>query len=223
MKIVFEDEEKFTSDKASSFNWTEYGCKFHIQKGSIKTGEHGSVHIYGIHAGPFDVPDEITLASAIYYISLSHDLLKTATLEIQHCSKRCYDENGECCLTFMSALDTASGPPYRFQPIPGGHFGDAQYGFIQRKSFSGFVIGFINRLKSLFWYPFSENPPEKRRKLTSSKRVEGDEGSPLNYGALYFLKAIDNPRTWGAKILLTEYLNSNQRVRNIIMALLLFD
>ncbi len=211
MEIIYKDSKQFTSDRDYTFNWKEYGCNLLIKEGSIKEGEIGKVHIYVIYSGrPFHIPEDMKLVSSIYYISMSHDLLKPAILEIQHCCRAIYDNTGKCNLSFVSAFTMTSGPPYKFEPIKGGHFSDGDYGIIQRKGFSGYAIAFVNWVKSLFVkYPSDGPPQEKRIKLAASNETM----TPLRYGMYYFLTATTPDRkAYMANLVLTTYLNSSERV-----------
>ena len=213
MEIIFEETMEFASDRDYTLNLKQYGCQIYIKKGSIRDGETGRIHIYGIYSGPFYVPEDIKLVSSIYYVSLSHELLKPATLEIQHCCRAVYDNEGKCNLSFVSALTTSSGPPYKFDAIQGGHFLDGDYGIIQRKGFSGYAVAFVNWVKSFFRYPLEGPPQEKRIKLTTSSLQNEPAATNLRYGVYYFLIATATDRkSYVAKLLLTQYLDSNERV-----------
>ena len=184
--IISKTEGNFDSDEDYSLNWEKYGCRLHIPRGSIVPGEKGKLKIYAIHNGPFKVPNELRLASAIYYVSISHDLLKPATLEIQHCSRN----TGNATILYIP--DTKSGgPPYEFETLEGGIFNTSDYCIIQRSTFSIYAVGsyIIDNIKSLF----------------------GFKSSPVQYGLFHLLIAKD-VRTWKAEILLIEYLNAYREV-----------
>ncbi len=186
--IISETEGIFDSDEDYSLNWEKYGCKLHIPRGSIIPGEKGNVKIYAIRNGPFKISNELRLASAIYYVSISHNLLNPATLEIQHCSINTGDEDNA---TILYIPDTKSGPPYEFETLEGGIFNTSDYCMIQRSTFSIYAVGsyILDNIKSLFGY----------------------KPSPVQYGLLHLLIAKD-VRTWKAEILLIEYLNAYKEV-----------
>ena len=118
MKIIAEYHTKFSSDKPLSVNWDKYGCRLQIPEGSIPQGEVGTLDLYAIYRGPFQFPEDSFPVSAYYYISLSHDLQKPATLELEH-SYTINNDDDAAQLTFASAK---TGPPYNFRPVDGGSF-----------------------------------------------------------------------------------------------------
>ena len=84
MELIAEYHAKFSSDEPFFLHWDKYGCRLQIPEGSIPQGEVGTVDLYAIYSGPFQFPQNSSPVSAYYLISLSHDLQKPATLEIQH-------------------------------------------------------------------------------------------------------------------------------------------
>ena len=188
MKIISKKTAYFQSDEPFTFNLEEYGCKLHIQKGSIKEGDKGMMEIYVIHSGDFQLKKGMELVSAIYYVSLSHELLKPATLEIEHCSNVIYNESGNCNLSFITISNTTSGPPYCFETIEGGIFNSGHWGTIQRSQFSGYAVAFLNWIRGLLGW---------------------------NLGILYFLITSgfdDDSHVFNVRLILTKYLVAHQEV-----------
>lgn len=145
MSIISEIEMTFTSDEDTSLDWSQYGFRLHIPRGSIQEGETGTLRVYALNSRSFRLPSNTQLASAVYYISMSHDLLKECTLEIQHCSRATHDDDGNPLLTFMHVPNTQPGLPYTFKSVQGGEFdsvsGESTYGIIKRRTFSLYSIG----------------------------------------------------------------------------------
>ena len=185
MKVTSEMIVYFKGSEGYSLDWEEYGCKLHIPKGAIKEEEEGKLHIYAIYDGPFQFPKGMELVSGIYYISLSHhELMKPATLEIQHCSDCTSDESGKSGLSFITIPDTTSGPPYSFDIIEGGSFSaNENYGMIRRSHFCGFAVAFINGLWRFFGYGISPNDE------SSSNEAEKTSEKHSSLGILHFLIA----------------------------------
>ena len=70
--------------------------------------------------GKFEFPEDSTLISGVCYILLSSssELNKPVTVELMHCA-HITDERQTQCLSFISAK---SGPPFKFEYLPGGSF-----------------------------------------------------------------------------------------------------
>ena len=96
------------------------------------------VAVTALVSGNFKVPKGTVLVSAVYAISVSKPLLKSLTIELQHCvDLRNTGQTG--CLKFVR------GPlksPYKLSPVEGGSFSiGKRYGSIKRDQFS--VIGIV--------------------------------------------------------------------------------
>ena len=89
--------------------------------------------------GKFEFPEGSTLISGVCYISVSSpsELNKPVTVELMHCA-HITDERQTQYLSFISAK---SGPPFKFEYLPGGSFSsESQYGTISLKQFSLLAI-----------------------------------------------------------------------------------
>ena len=89
--------------------------------------------------GKFDFPEGSTLISGVCYISLSSsaELNKPVTVELMHCAN-ITDERQTQYLSFVAAK---SGPPFKFDYLPGGSFSSkSQYGTISLNQFSLLAI-----------------------------------------------------------------------------------
>ena len=213
MELIDEYHTAFSSENPLSLDWGKYGCKLHIPQGSIPPGVEGTLDVYAIYSGPFEFPENSSLVSGIYYIGLSHELSKPATLEIQH-SCTLQNQADAQQLQFVSTTGYG-GPPYSFKPIEGGYFlpdNTSRYGFIRRTSFSPYAIVWkvVKRVADLF---------KKRKRSHEEEEELTDRGGP-GYAALYFLIPIEHPTSWTVKLLLTKYINSDREVYiiNIIIS-----
>ena len=93
-------------------------------------------------AGKFVFPECSTLISGVCYISVSSssELNKPVTVELIHCA-HITDETQTQYLSFVAAK---SGPPFKFDYLPGGSFSsESQYGTISLKQFSLLAIVFV--------------------------------------------------------------------------------
>ena len=96
--------------------------------------------------GKFEFPEGCTLISGICYISVSDSfkLKKPVTVELMH-SAHITDERQTQYLSFVTAK---SGPPFKFDYLPGGSFSSkSQYGTIFFKQFSLLAIVIIATIK----------------------------------------------------------------------------
>ena len=93
-------------------------------------------------ADKFEFPEGSTLISAVCYVSVagSSNLNKPVTVELMH-SAHITDERQTQYLSFVTAK---SGPPFKFDYLPGGSFSsDSHYGTISLKQFSLIAIVII--------------------------------------------------------------------------------
>ena len=175
MEVIGEYHGEFTGDAGHTLSWSDYGFHLHIPKGSLATDGIGRVDVYAIYNGPFQLPADGTSVSAFYCVTLSCDLLKPATIEIQHCcdiSDR-YDKED---LTFVSA-SLSSGPPYKFDIISGGRFDiGSNYATLERSSFSIFSV-FLKGVRALFGSRKREavSPLQGTKQLKRQRREEEDD------------------------------------------------
>ena len=90
-------------------------------------------------AGKFVFPECSTLISGVCYISVSSssELNKPVTVELIHCA----DITDETQTQYLSFVAAKSGPPFKFDYLPGGLFSsESQYGTISLKQFSLLAI-----------------------------------------------------------------------------------
>ena len=93
----------------------------------------------GLWGGKFEFPENTRLISGVCYISVSSSsqLHKPVTVKLEHCAN-ITDEKQAKYLSFVVAK---SGPPFKFEYLPGGSFSPfSQYGTIHLKEFSYLAI-----------------------------------------------------------------------------------
>lgn len=170
--MIGEYHGEFLGDTDYALPWPDYGFNLYIPKGSLPAGEMGRVDVYAIYSGPFQLPTEGASVSAFYCVTMSHELLKPATIEIQHCCNIA-DEEVVQDLTFVSA-SLSSGPPYVFDAIDGGRFGiSSNYATLKRDTFSIFSV-FLKGVRALFRKRKREEPsqPHGAKQLKRQRREE---------------------------------------------------
>ena len=93
----------------------------------------------------FQLPENMELVSGVYYVTFSHRAILPLTLEVQHCASLEHHHQLSS-LTFVTAKSTQGGPPYHFQPQPGGLFpANTYYGRIQLSQLShSFLVAIVN-------------------------------------------------------------------------------
>ena len=94
-------------------------------------------------SGPFQIPSNSELLSAVYWISSPHKFAKPITVRIQHCAVLSSDK--QCSkLTFVYTKCTQKEGPYIFKELVGGVFSThSSYGSLSLSHFSGLAI--VNR------------------------------------------------------------------------------
>ena len=122
-------------DRSHSLPWEKYGFILHSPKGAVS--KDTEVAVTALVSGNFKVPKGTVLVSAVYAISVSKPLLKSLTIELQHCvDLRNTGQTGR--LKFVRAPLKS---PYQFNIIDGGvfHIGN-RYGSIERDDFCAIGI-----------------------------------------------------------------------------------
>lgn len=91
-------------------------------------------------SGPFDLPENSELVSAVYWVYSPHTFVKPLTLEIQHCVA--ITTPSQCAqLTFVRTSCTQKKLPYNFKELDGGSFKpNTRYGRVSVMHFSGLAI-----------------------------------------------------------------------------------
>ena len=125
------------ANEAQTFHWADCGLKLHIPPASLPAGvEQSSIEIKASLAGQFQLPENSTLVSAVFWLYCPVKFKKPLTLEIQHCGKHSGD------LSFVRAKCTQTELPYQFKPLTRrGVFSPHHcYGSVTLSSFSGLGV-----------------------------------------------------------------------------------
>ena len=130
------------TNSAQSFYWSGYGFKLHVYQGSLPAGvDQCDVHITASLAGQYQLPDNVQLVSAVFWIRTDPQFRfkKKLTMEIQHCAKI----TSSTKLTFVRAVCSQETLPYTFKKLEGrGSFSEQSlYGCLEVNHFSGFGVG----------------------------------------------------------------------------------
>ena len=117
-------------DRSHSLPWEKYGFRLQCPEGAVS--KDTEVAVTALVSGNFRLPKGTVLVSAVYAISVSKPLLKSLTIELQHCvDLRNTGQTG--CLKFVRAPLKS---PYQFSIIDGGVFRiGSRYGSIERDDF----------------------------------------------------------------------------------------
>ena len=122
-------------DRSHSLPWEKYGFILHCPKGAVS--KDTEVAVIALVSGNFKVPKGTVLVSAVYAISVSKPLLKSLTIELQHCID--LRNTGQ-----IDRLKFVRGPlksPYQLSPVEGGVFSvGKRYGSIKRDQFCSMGI-----------------------------------------------------------------------------------
>ena len=130
----------YKADSGHELKIEECGLRLIIPAKVIKPTKF--VHEYevaaqGLWGGKFEFPKGSKLISGVCYISVSSTsvLDKAVTVELEHCAA-IINERQSQYLSFVVA-DHKSGPPFKFELLPGGRFfPNSQIGSISINSFS---------------------------------------------------------------------------------------
>ena len=151
-------------DRSHSLPWEKNGFKLHCPEEAVS--KDTEVVVTALVGDNFKVPKGTVLVSAVYVISVSELLLKSLTIELQHCVD--LRSTGQTsCLKFVR------GPlksPYQLSPVEGGVFSvGSRYGSIKRDQFSS--IGIVAEISN------GSTPSDSDENGSSSSNAE----SILNY------------------------------------------
>ena len=123
------------------YTWEKYGFKLLCPKGAVS--KDTEVIVTALVSGNFKVPKGTVLVSAVYAISVSKPLLKSLTIELQHCVDLRYTGQTGCLKFVRGPLKS----PYQLSPVEGGIFSVGnRYGSIKRDQFS--PIGIIAEISN---------------------------------------------------------------------------
>ena len=134
-------------DRSHSLPWEKYGFRLHCPEGAVS--KDTEVAVTALVSGNFKIPKGTVLVSAVYAISVSKSLLKSLTIELQHC----VDLKNTGQTDHLKFVRAPLKSPYEFSIIDGGSFNvDSRYGSIARAQFSSFaIIKIIGYMIGLGW------------------------------------------------------------------------
>ena len=92
MNVIAETSVLVTNE-AQTFNWKAYGLKLHIPPGSLPADlEECRLLIKVGISGQFELPENTSLVSAIYWVDNEPQckFSQPLTMEIQHCMRETY-------------------------------------------------------------------------------------------------------------------------------------
>ena len=126
------------TNSGQSFYWSGYGFKLHSPPGSLPSGVDQCVlHIYASLAGQYQLPDNVVLVSAVFWVRCDPPcrFKQKLTIELQHCAKM----TSSTKLTFVRAVCSQESLPYTFKKLEGrGSFSEkSSYGNLEVNGFSG--------------------------------------------------------------------------------------
>ena len=119
--IVIGETSIFVTNQAQSFQWKGYGLKLHVPQEVLPPGlKHCRLHIKVGLSGEFELPENSSLVSAVYWIDSEPrcKFSKPIRMEIQHCSK----SHESSTLSFVRAKCSQEVLPYTFNTLEEGEF-----------------------------------------------------------------------------------------------------
>ena len=126
------------TNSGQSFYWSGYGFKLHSPPGSLPSGVDRCVlHIYASLAGQYQLPDNVVLVSAVFWVRCdpSCRFKQRLTIELQHCANM----TSSTKLTFVRAVCSQESLPYTFNKLEHGSFSEqSSYGCLEVNGFSGY-------------------------------------------------------------------------------------
>ena len=125
------------TNSGQSFYWSGYGFKLYSPPGSLPSGVDQCVlHIYASLAGQYQLPDNVVLVSAVFWVRCDPPcrFKQNLTIELQHCAKM----TSSTKLTFVRAVCSQESLPYTFTKLEHGSFSEqSSYGSLELDHFSG--------------------------------------------------------------------------------------
>ena len=99
-----------------------YGLQLHVPANSLPTNiSETQLNVQVSLSGPFQIPSNSELLSAVYWIFSPTKFAKPITVRIQHCAALTSDK--QCSkVTFIRIMCTQNNFPHMFQQLPGGVF-----------------------------------------------------------------------------------------------------
>ena len=135
-------QETFTiTQEAVKLNFEGYGFKLCVPENSLPTEvSETQLSVQVSLSGPFQMPLNCELVSAVYWVSSPCKFIRPITVGIQHCAALSSDK--QCSqLTFIHTKCTQKELPYIFKEKVGGVFSPhSSYGSLSLSHFSGIGV-----------------------------------------------------------------------------------
>ena len=132
--------------KALHYDWKKQGFEIHIPAEALQSSSAPlTMHIQASVSGKFQLPNDLELVSAVYWISFPKKFSQPVRVTVQHCACLGYPDT-LTSLSFITAKCTQPTLPYNFKLLPNGAFSsDSKYGCIELNHFSAVAVAGINR------------------------------------------------------------------------------
>ena len=142
-----------------TYYWKQHGLRIHIPAGALQPDiPPQTMSIQASLSGHFQLPDDLELVSAVYWVAFPRRFSCPVTVEVQHCGS--LEHSGQpSSLSFITAKCTQKTLPYCFTRLPGGVFSaDSSYGTIDLDHFSGWAVGGKSKKYCLCTYYIPQGP-----------------------------------------------------------------
>ena len=140
VEVYRETVLEVVGDKPQKLEWPGYGFYMEVPDGALAPGVTASVAVKVILSGPFKLPENTQLISAIYWISSSKVFLKKVAVNIQHFAV--ITSKKQCSkFSFIFAKSSQKELPYTFHEREGSFNPQTQYGTIMVNHFC--LLGMI--------------------------------------------------------------------------------
>ena len=201
------------------FSWKGYGFTLHVPSDSLPVGMmHSTLDIKVSLGGPFELPVNSELISAVYWIYCRHKFLKPVTLDIQHCAT-ITDSSQYSQFAIVTTKCTQKTLPYTFKEVNGGVFTPRQsYGSIDVTHFSGFAATKTNTTSKQKTLHSSQRKKSAGAKTTKSKLASHSyqmDPAVLQYCAKLYKVKIHS--AWKLHFVVTKDLEAFSSVRIIYL------
>lgn len=145
--------------RSLTYYWKEHGMKIFIPKDALRPNTPPqSMSIQASLSGHFQLPDDMELVSAVYWVAFPQRFCRPVTVELQHFASLEHSDQPSS-LSFITAKCTQETLPYHFTHLPGGVFSaNTSYGAIDLTHFSGVAVGGKGKKYSLRTYYIPQGP-----------------------------------------------------------------
>ena len=134
VEVYGETVLEVVGDKPQKLEWPGYGFYMEVPDGALAPGVTASVAVKVILSGPFKLPENSQLISAVYWISSKAVFLKKVAVNIQHFAVITSEE--QCSkFSFIIAKSSQKELPYTFHEREGSFNPQTQYGTIMVNQF----------------------------------------------------------------------------------------